>query len=186
MVEDIAARPAKETTHAAWFRANSEHPEAPKGVKYRDFPTHFTWSVTNRVWSPRRAAKYTAVGRMYAASPMEGERFYLRLLLTEVTDCKSFADLKRLPDGTVCETYREAAAARGLLMSDKERYHAFSEAAAQASPRALSRLFASILAYCAPGSPRDMREAFPPFLAEGASDASVAGQSCSSMQISGP
>ena len=174
IVADIAERPGKETTLTAWFKANSAYPDAAKGIKYHDFPNHFVWSATLRVWTPRRTSKYSAVGRMYAASPMEGERYYLRLLLTEMTGCTSFADLKTLPDGTVCETYRESAAARGLLMGDREHYHAFFEAASHASPRALSRLFAALLAYCSPGSPRDMWDAFLPYLAEGESGASVA------------
>ena len=84
---------------------------------------------------------------MYAASPAEGGRYYIRLLLTEMDGCASFAGLKTLPDGTVCETFREAAAARGLQVADGERYHAFFEAESQSSPRALSRLYAAIIAY---------------------------------------
>ena len=38
LIEDIAARPGREAALTAWFVANSEHPEAARGVKYRDFP----------------------------------------------------------------------------------------------------------------------------------------------------
>ena len=84
---------------------------------------------------------------MYAASPKEGDRYYARLLLTGMNACTSFAGLKTLPDGTVCETFKEAAAARGLLMGDREHYHAFCEADSRAIPMAPSRLFAALLAY---------------------------------------
>ena len=91
---------------------------------------------------------------------MEGERYYVRLLLTEMTGCTSIADLKTLPDGTVRKTFREAAAARGPLVGDRERYQSFPDAASRASPRALAWSFAALLAYCSPGSPRDMWGAF--------------------------
>ena len=52
-------------------------------------------------------------------------------------------------------------------------YLSFYEAASCATPKALSRIFAAILAYCSPGAPRDMWAAFPPHLAEGGSDDSI-------------
>ena len=66
----------------------------------------------------------------------------------------------------MCETSREAAAARGLLRAGKEYYVEFAEAASRATPRALSRLFAFILAYCSPGSPRAIRDSFYPHIEE--------------------
>ena len=55
------------------------------------------------------------IGRVYSAHPGEGERFYLRMLLSHVTGCTSYQDIRSLPDGTVCPTYKEAARRRGLL-----------------------------------------------------------------------
>ena len=173
LIEDIAARPGRETTLTAWFVANTEHPEAARGVKYHDFPKFFVWLTTQRKWKPRARNQTSTVGRMYSADPVEGERFFLRLLLTEVTGCTSYDCLKTLPDGTVCETFREAAAARGLLYDDREHFLAFEEAASHATPRALSRLFATILAYCAPGSPRNMWDVFCQHLADGSSDDAI-------------
>ena len=125
IVADIAARHGEETTLTSWLKANSAYPEATRGAKYHDPTNHFARPDTLRGWTPRGASKYSEVGRMYAASPMGGERYYVRLLLTEMTGRTSFADLKTLPDGTVCETFRDAAAARGLLMGHREHYHAF-------------------------------------------------------------
>ena len=78
---------------------------------------------------------------------MEGGRYNIRLLLTELGGRTSYDSLKKPTDGTVCETCREPAAARGLLMVDKERYIAFYESSSRAAPKAPSRLFASILSY---------------------------------------
>ena len=173
LIEDIAARPGKETTLTAWFVANSEYPEAARGVKYHDFPKFFVWLTTQRKWKPRTRTQPSTVGRMYSADPVEGERFFLRLLLTEVTGRKSYDCVKTLPNGTVCETFREAAASRGLLYDDRERYIAFEEAESHATPRALSRLFATILAYCALGSPRNIWDVYCQHLADGGPDDAI-------------
>ena len=146
LIEDIDARPGKDTALTEWFDANSEYPEASTGAKYRDFPKYFAWVATQRKWKLRKRIQLNIVGRMYSASPSEGGRFYLRLFLTEVTGCKSYDCAKTLPDGTVCGAFREAAASRGLLHDDRERYLAFEEAASHATPRALSMLVATILA----------------------------------------
>ena len=110
---------------------------------------------------------------MYSADPADGERFFLRLLLTEVTGCKSYDCVGTLPNGSICEAFREAAAPRGLLYDDRERYIAFDEDSSHATPGALSMIFATILAYCAPGSPRTMWGTFAQHLAEDGSDEAI-------------
>ena len=74
------------------------------------------------------------VRRMCPAGPLEGGRFCFRLLITEASGCTPYDCLKTLPGGTVCETFREAAAARGLLRDDRGRFLAFEEAASHATP----------------------------------------------------
>ena len=108
------------------------------------------------MWKLRKRGQLNTVGRMYSSDPAEGERFCLRLFLTDVTGCDSYDCAKTLPIGAVCEAFLESAADRGLPYDDRERYFAFEEAGSRATPGALSRLFATILAYCAPGSPRTM------------------------------
>ena len=51
----------------------------------------------------------TMIGRMYAAHPGEGERFYMRMLLNHVTGCTIYVDIRTLADGKVCSSYKEAA-----------------------------------------------------------------------------
>ena len=51
----------------------------------------------------------------YYVNPIEGERFYLRMLLMIVKGAKDYKDI-RTYNGTVYSTFREACAARGLLI----------------------------------------------------------------------
>ena len=110
---------------------------------------------------------------MYSAYPADGGRFYLRLLLTEVTGCKAYDCAKTLPNGTVREPFRDAAASRGLLHDDRDRYLAFEEACPRATTSAISRLFATILAYCSTGSPRTMWNTFSPHLSAEVSEEAI-------------
>ena len=117
---------------------------------------------------------------MYSSDPSHAGRFYLRLLQTDVTGCKSYDCAKTLPIGTVCEAFRGPAAARGLLYDGRERYLDFEAAAFRATTIALSMIFATIPACCAPGSPRTMWGAFGPHLSEEGSDDAI-GESLSQM-----
>ena len=50
------------------------------------------------------------IGRMYAAHPGEGERFYMRMLLNHVTGCTSYVDIRTLADGTSAVAIRRPLA----------------------------------------------------------------------------
>jgi hypothetical protein len=71
-------------------------------------------------WKRRVRGGEKMISRMYSVSPSEGERFYLRLLLTAVKGPKSFEDLRTV-NNVLYETFKEAAEARGLC--DNERKH---------------------------------------------------------------
>ncbi|KAG1663595.1 hypothetical protein GQR58_020325 [Nymphon striatum] len=84
---------------------------------------------------------YLSLILVYRANPIEGERFYLRLLLHHVTGCTSFQDVRTLSNGTLCPTFKEAAIQRGLLSDDSEWTHCLQEAASSAAPSQLSFCF---------------------------------------------
>ena len=109
------------------------------------------------MWCPRKHG--TAIGRMYTISPRQGECYYLRLLLTEVTGPQSFDDLKRVDD-TFCATYREACQLRGLLEDDRHLQHALQEASVGQSAYLLRNLFAIILTACMPANPLELWSQF--------------------------
>lgn len=73
---------SKETTLTAWFNLNNTDSAARKYF-YREIPNYYTFK--SNLWQPRRGGEcLNTIGRMYNASPMEGERYYLRLLLLHV------------------------------------------------------------------------------------------------------
>jgi hypothetical protein len=55
---------------------------------------------------------------MYLCNPSEGERFYLRLLLLHVKGACGYQDLLTF-NGTVFNSFKEAAKARSLLEDDR-------------------------------------------------------------------
>jgi hypothetical protein len=80
VVEEAAQ---KDTQLMGWFKANADPTCIAAGAHdclYQDFPKKFVWN--RKKWTPRQRQK--AIGRMYSVPPNGGERFYLRLLLTEV------------------------------------------------------------------------------------------------------
>ena len=102
------------TTLTAFFQYIADN-EAVRNVLYQDFPSRFVWVPTSRTWKVRERG--TAIGRMYFCSPLQGERYFLRLLLTTVRGPWLFADLRTL-NGVEHPTFQAAAAARGLLLHD--------------------------------------------------------------------
>src|SRR4029077_4441575 len=104
------------STLMAFFKYNAEHPDATPYL-YSQFPAHFVFDQRKREWRPR--LRGTAIGRMYHCNPNQGERFFVRLLLTIRRGAKSFEDLRTV-FGEVYPTFRAACAAQGLLDDDRE------------------------------------------------------------------
>jgi hypothetical protein len=82
--QDVIERAAaKDTCLTGWFKANANENLVAAGAHnylYQNFPSRFVW--TKNAWKIRERG--VAIGRMYAAAPSSGERFYVRLLLTVV------------------------------------------------------------------------------------------------------
>lgn len=158
----------KATKLMAWFAANEQYANA-KHIRYIDYPKYFVWNVKNRQWSPRSKfrvkgskpvmydfarAPDKVVGRMYNVSPREGERYFLRTLLIHKAGATCFDDMKTV-DGKMHSTYREACCAMGLLSDDLEwRRCIFDAFASTFEP--LTKVFATILAFCEPSSPQTL------------------------------
>ena len=113
--------------------------EKANGLLYREFPEHYVWNRISRRWFRRKKGK--VVGRIYGANPMEGERYYLRLLLNNVKSPKSFQDLLTV-NGRQYSTFKESALQRGLLDTDNSISECMNEAAA------FRKFFATLLVYC--------------------------------------
>ena len=171
------------TTLTAWFALNAADPDdqepQARNLLYCQIPEHFTWHRKEQVWKRRKdkAAATKVIGRMHAAVPSEGPRFYLYLLLLHIPGAKSFENLVivRMPSGTpkICfepdsndaagvvrdthiPDYRRAAEERGLISTDDEYEEALREAAQYRSAPALRHLFALMLLHCELTKPADL------------------------------
>ncbi|KAI3795463.1 hypothetical protein L1987_38118 [Smallanthus sonchifolius] len=120
---------------------------------YKDFPKHFTWNGSQLRWN-RRLLKAQR-DRIVSANPSEGERYYLRLLLSNVKGPTSFEDLCTV-DGVNHTTFRKAALEMGLIENDKSLSQCLAEASLFQFPNALRRLFATIMIFCEPGDVRKL------------------------------
>ncbi|KAI3496583.1 hypothetical protein L1887_38948 [Cichorium endivia] len=89
-------------------------------------------------------------GRLVSANPAEGERYYLRILLSLFRGPRCFEDLYKV-NNILHPTFRKAAVERGLIETDDNLSECLMEASLFQFPGALRRLFATILIYCDPG-----------------------------------
>ena len=150
-VDDVLGRETlKKTPLTEWFEANRRYPEA-RNSSYQDFPKKWVYLKKEKMWKPRECGP-PSIGRMYFSSPAQGERFYLRLLLTTVTGATSFANLRKV-DNIQYGTFKEACLAMGLLENDNEWVQCLTEAAEIQTGNSLRSLFAIILLNCHPTSP---------------------------------
>ncbi|XP_027095918.1 uncharacterized protein [Coffea arabica] len=124
---------------------------------YREFPEHFVWSFKFKAWTERKRKK--AIGRLVTVSPREGERYYLRLLLTHVRAPTSFDDLLTI-NGQKMNCFRDAALALGLLQSDTYIQETLEEAVVFQMPSSLRLLFDTTLVHCAPADPQFLWDKF--------------------------
>ncbi|XP_068328165.1 ATP-dependent DNA helicase PIF1-like [Pyrus communis] len=105
------------------------------------------------------------IGRIYAVSPAEGEKFYLRILLNHVRGPTSFTNLRTV-NGVLHPTFKQAAEQQGLLERDDNIRQCLLEASIIQMSSALRRLFVTILVYCAPIGVRELWDEFCPFMME--------------------
>jgi PIF1-like helicase len=155
--EVLERRASKTTRLTAWFEANRKY-EAACTVTYQNFPRTWVYNDKKKEWGPRMHGE-PAVGRMYFASPSQGERFYLRTLLTVVMGATSFQHLRTV-NGIVHNTFKQACVALGLLQNDQEWVQCLTEAAEMQLGSSLRSLFATILLHCNPTSPGNLWNQF--------------------------
>ncbi|KAF5450203.1 hypothetical protein F2P56_030572 [Juglans regia] len=135
-----------------FFSTNQANENARK-LLYKEFPETFVWNQQHKIWTPRK--KKTVIGRIVTASPFEGERYYLRILLNHIRGPLSFDHIKTVGNVTA-PTFREAATLHGLLQRDTSLQDCMQEASLYQIPHSLRRLFATILVYCNPTNPREL------------------------------
>ena len=141
---------------------NKNHHNA-KSHLYKDFPEKYVWDKNNKFWYLRK--QRNVIGRIVAAYPTEGERYYLRLLLHHIKGATSYTYLKTI-NGIETSSFREAALLHGLLYSDDYLEQSLKEASCYQMPYTLRRLFATILVYCLPNNPKSIWEKFKQAMSE--------------------
>ena len=104
---------------------------------YQDFPTHYTYNISKRVWALRKSG--VLIGRIYHYNPMTGEKYYLRMLLTVVRGAESYQSLRTV-QSVVHPTFKAACIAYGLLEDDEEWGRCFEEAAQFSSGKSMRTL----------------------------------------------
>ena len=129
-----------------YFKMNATDPDARKYL-YREFPEFYVWKKKLGIWKQRE--QRTQIGRMLYAHPAEGERFYLRIMLSHVRGATSYVHLRTLK-GVTYPTFREACENIGLVETDDTLDNCMAEAATWQMPCSLRRLFATIMIFCEP------------------------------------
>ena len=92
---------------------------------------------------------------MYHVPPNAGERFYLRLLLTDVPGAMSFEHLRTV-NGVEHDAFQAACAAKGLLHGDQEWNLCLRDACVGQNTAQLRKLFAILLLFCQPQHPETL------------------------------
>ena len=119
-LDDVVERgEQRHTALTAWFLKNRDGNDLEaRTILYQDFPKKYSYIKRTKRWE-KHTRSAPAIGRMYFAAPNQGERFYLRLLLTVVPGAQSFEGLRTV-DGHIWPTFKEACLAKGLLEDDRE------------------------------------------------------------------
>ncbi|RCV18220.1 hypothetical protein SETIT_3G282400v2 [Setaria italica] len=85
--------------------------------------------------------------RLVYINPNEGDRYYLRVLLTHVRGATSYDSLKTWC-GITYDTFRAAAEAMGFVDTNKSLDDCVTKCAMVRFPSSLHRLFATIMVFC--------------------------------------
>ena len=158
----------------AFFQCNAANQDKDtwRPLLYSDFPLHYLWDAKTNTWKPRARQVHLnrIIGRMYAVSPAEGDRFYLRILLNHVKGPTCWDDLKVLPDDCDAElpdedlskiTFQKICQLRGLVDTDDEYYMAMQHCVfMQTSVDKLRDFFVLLLTQCQLNEPAKMWEKF--------------------------
>ncbi|XP_028121112.1 uncharacterized protein LOC114318414 [Camellia sinensis] len=146
-----------------FFQLNVDDETANRYL-YREIPQHYRWCNSTKIWQ-LRLNRQRVIGRIYTVSPSEGERFYLRILLSHIRGPKSFDHLLMV-NGIAYPTFKQAAEHHGLLEHDDSIRQCLLEAVTMHMPSTLRRLFVTILVYCMPTGVQSLWDEIYPYLIE--------------------
>ena len=132
----------------------------PRGPEllYHEYPKYYKFK--NGKFHRRKNDSQWQIGRLHTAHPTQGQRWYLRILLTHVRGATGYVDLLtfKSDDGqtTTYNCFKKRCMAEGLLKDDKEWDAALKEASEWKSAPQLRRLFAMIVKECHPQNAKQL------------------------------
>lgn len=146
---------------------------------YHQVPEYYVWKPVVHSWDRRKigGTRFThhdgtsivhgdAIGRLPMCSPHQGELYYLRILLINVTGPSSFSNIRTLPSGYTCATFKDACTSRGLLDDDSHLESAMIELVQTSSAARLRDFFVTAVICCEPSRPYTLLNNFFDALAE--------------------
>ncbi|XP_074360510.1 uncharacterized protein LOC141700708 [Apium graveolens] len=141
-MEEVAAKEGNRISKLeAWFIANKNMPTA-REYTYQEFPRGFTWQPGPCKWKQRERG--INIGRLIEGHTLQGDTFYLRMLMLRNKGATSFKDVRTI-DRQVYPTYKEACKALGLLKDDNKWHSALRENSDNVMPQQLRAMFVFIL-----------------------------------------
>ncbi|KAI5402735.1 hypothetical protein KIW84_050366 [Lathyrus oleraceus] len=140
-----------------FFALNLRDPHARKYM-YREIPEHYCWNKRDMEWHHRRSTR-KVIGRIYTVSPSEGDKFYLRLLLSHVTG-PTIWEYLLTNNGMTFSIFKKSAEDRGFLETDHSIRDCLVEVTSLRMPYSLRRLFVTILIFCEPTDVRGLWNEF--------------------------
>ncbi|XP_060516472.1 uncharacterized protein LOC132695932 isoform X2 [Cylas formicarius] len=145
--DELLTRVADATNYVsklvAYFRLNAVDPEARR-LRYVEIPENYVWFRGEGEWRARQHFN-KIVGVIPEVSPLDDERFHLRILLQHLRGATSFESIRTLADGYVCQTYREACEKRRLLANFDIYHNAMREVCDRDLPPRVRNFFALII-----------------------------------------
>jgi len=168
--EQEALERFKDTTLTAWFRLNRVDDFA-RSFTYCKIVELYWFDDSSRTWKRRTQSlnrKNKTLARVAMVSPLDRERYSLRLLLLHVRGATCYEDLLRDWEDSErrYHTFEESARKNGLLEDTTQWSDCIEEACSVQMPVQLRSLFCSILLYNHLVPAIELWEKFKTFLSE--------------------
>ena len=147
----------KDTQLTSWFKSNIEYPDF-NHLTYYEYPQYFKWDLKSKKWVKRQRSNNIVV-RVYAVSPNDINRFYLKLILNHIRGAICYEDLL-IVNGHKYDTYREVASIYGLLENDDIWFNTLQEGVNILNSYKCRQLFAYMLIFCEIQEPKKIWNQF--------------------------
>ena len=153
----------RETELTAFFKFNQGLSDQDYKPTYLEMPEGHVYDKREKEWRVRKRGA-PSVGRVHQVNPVAGDVYYLRILLLDdhSRGKTSFEDMLTLPDGKVCETYKEVCLELGLLDDDGEWRRYLEMVTVTDMCYQIRMAFIIILVFEKPSDPKALFEEFWP------------------------